>query len=345
MHTANQVNEIVKACLDEMKEGVHYGRVAGIPKPFLWQPGAELIAQALRMSWRFKLRRFDLGNDHLGWEACCVLTDMDSNTFLSEGMGICSTKESKYRWRNACRSCPSCGATAIIRGRVEYGGGWVCFRKNGGCGAKFAESDPAIINQPEGRVENPDIADTYNTVLKMACKRAFVNAVKGHAAVSAVFSQDDPGEPETDPVPATPPPSPPPAQPKAPPSKPANGSESATNSGVALAIERAMNILADREQRGEITTLIGLREDLRGLVQEYKIKDQWREVVFPVTREYFIMAISNARTLAEGEDVLNELMTAEAERMLDPGDREKLIQSLRVQQDAIKKELASSGLM
>lgn len=34
--------------------------------------------------------------------------------------------------------CPSCGeAKAVIRGRAEYGGGWLCFLKKGGCGAKW----------------------------------------------------------------------------------------------------------------------------------------------------------------------------------------------------------------
>lgn len=35
------------------------------------------------------------------------------------------------------RPCPSCGQKAIIRGKAEYGGGFVCWKKMGGCGAKF----------------------------------------------------------------------------------------------------------------------------------------------------------------------------------------------------------------
>lgn len=38
--------------------------------------------------------------------------------------------------------------------------------------------------------ENPDIADTYNTVLKMAKKRALVDAVKSTTAASDIFTQD-----------------------------------------------------------------------------------------------------------------------------------------------------------
>ncbi|NGM17740.1 hypothetical protein GMI70_07010 [Eggerthellaceae bacterium zg-893] len=40
------------------------------------------------------------------------------------------------------------------------------------------------------RTENPDIADTWNTVMKMAKKRAFVDAVKSTTAASDIFTQD-----------------------------------------------------------------------------------------------------------------------------------------------------------
>lgn len=40
------------------------------------------------------------------------------------------------------------------------------------------------------REENADIADTWNTVLKMAKKRAFVDAVKSTTAASDIFTQD-----------------------------------------------------------------------------------------------------------------------------------------------------------
>lgn len=40
--------------------------------------------------------------------------------------------------------CPDCGkASAVIRGKAEYGGGWLCFKKKGGCGAKWGgEPEP-----------------------------------------------------------------------------------------------------------------------------------------------------------------------------------------------------------
>ena len=44
----------------------------------------------------------------------------------------------------------------------------MCWKKKGGCGAKFP--DGAFDLADLKSVENPDLADTYNTVLKMAKK-------------------------------------------------------------------------------------------------------------------------------------------------------------------------------
>ena len=114
--------------------------------------------------------------------------------------------ESKFRWRTAERVCPACGATAIIKGKAEYGGGWLCFAKKGGCGAKFSDDDESITSQAVGRAENPDLADTYNTILKMSKKRAHIDAVLTATAASDIFAQDldDLPRAEVEPPPATP---------------------------------------------------------------------------------------------------------------------------------------------
>src|SRR5205085_7043391 len=90
----------------------------------------------------------------------------------------------------AQRTCPACGQAAIVKGREEYGGGWLCFRKRGGCGAKYADGDGVIESQQTGRVFNPDIADQVNTIQKMAQKRALVGAVLLAVNASEFFTQD-----------------------------------------------------------------------------------------------------------------------------------------------------------
>jgi hypothetical protein len=120
----------------------------------------------------------------------CQIFHIESGQKIADGVGFASTLESKYRWRNAARKCPVCGKETIIQGKKEYGGGYVCFGKKGGCGAKFKDDDPAITSQTAGKVENIDIADTYNTVIKMSKKRAYVDATITACAASDIFSQD-----------------------------------------------------------------------------------------------------------------------------------------------------------
>jgi hypothetical protein len=103
---------------------------------------------------------------------------------------MCSTREKKYGKRKQERECPQCGVAAIIKGKAEYGGGWVCFKKKNGCGAKFRDGDQAIEDQQVGEIENPDLPDTWNTVVKMAEKRARVDAVLAVTGASALFTQD-----------------------------------------------------------------------------------------------------------------------------------------------------------
>lgn len=172
-------------------------------KPALSQDGANLINglfKAIPGPVKTRIERGDDGHFTVYAEASL----MNQNGFqIATGDGMCSTRESKYAYRKGERACPTCGANAIIKGKAEYGGGWVCFAKKGGCGAKFDEHDESITSQMVGRIENPDLADIENTVLKMACKRAAVAATRKLPLVSELFTQDR-GEPANEQMSAQP---------------------------------------------------------------------------------------------------------------------------------------------
>lgn len=58
--------------------------------------------------------------------------------------------EGRGSGRSASKSatCPECGkAGTIIKGSAEYGGGWLCWKKKGGCGAKFS-TNPSESHEP-----------------------------------------------------------------------------------------------------------------------------------------------------------------------------------------------------
>lgn len=220
-----------------------YGVIPGTKgKPTLLKPGAEKLCVLFRLSTKIETTMRDLGRGHREYETKVTLARRDQEgDFFGEGIGIASTMESKYRWRNAQRVCPDCGKAAIIKGKEEYGGGWVCFKKKDGCGAKFHDGDQAIEGQEAGKVENPDIADVWNTVMKMSKKRAFIDAVLTATGVSQIFTQDLEdmhGEPEHHDEHA--PPAPPP--PKQAPSKPV---EPTITEGQWLELQSLANETAD----------------------------------------------------------------------------------------------------
>ena len=127
---------------------------------------------------------------HYGVRSAVSIIERRSGEIIAEGVGYCSTRESKYAYRMGARTCPKCAKAAIIKGREEFGGGWLCFRKKDGCGAKFKDGDAEIESQPTGRVPNEDLPDQYNTALKMSHKRAMVDASLAIPLVSEIFTQD-----------------------------------------------------------------------------------------------------------------------------------------------------------
>lgn len=64
--------------------------------------------------------------------------------------------------------CPNCGKDTIIKGREEYGGGWLCYKAKGGCGAKFAV-EPATIDQNSSA--EPDLPSEVQTAPQTASQR------------------------------------------------------------------------------------------------------------------------------------------------------------------------------
>jgi hypothetical protein len=184
-----QVQKIQQVMNKVMKNGTHYGTIPGTDKPTLFKPGAEKLCLLFRLDPEYESETIWQG-EHMTVKTTCRLFHSPSGTRVASGEGMCSTKETKYGVRLQKRSCPICGVEAIIKGKQEYGGGWLCFKRQGGCGAKFGDGDAAIEGQTVGKITNPDLPDTYNTVLKMANKRALVAAVLNGTAASDIFTQD-----------------------------------------------------------------------------------------------------------------------------------------------------------
>jgi len=183
-------DKIAEVMTKVMRDGVHYGLIPGCgDKPTLYKSGAEILTMTFCLAPTYKIERIDLPGGHREYQVVCTLTHIASGCSLAEGVGAATTMESKHRWRGGGRRCPECGQAAIIKSK--YGDrGWVCLSKKGGCGTEWKDGDPAIEDQPTGRVENPDPADQFNTALKMAKKRALVDCTLTATGASDVLAQD-----------------------------------------------------------------------------------------------------------------------------------------------------------
>lgn len=154
---------------DVMKPGVHYGQIPGTPKPTLYKPGAEIIALAFGFAPRYTVDDLSTG-DSIRYRVTCELYSRESGGFVGSGHGEASSDEEKYRWRKAV-CAEEFAETPEDRKRVKW--------------AKGKGGSTYTIEQV--RTEPADIA---NTVLKMAEKRAFIDAIRTTTGCSDMFSQD-----------------------------------------------------------------------------------------------------------------------------------------------------------
>lgn len=146
-----------------MQEGTHYGKVGGMSKPSLLKAGAEVLATTFQLCPKVEVIA---QRDAEAIRFSCKVQLLSVNgTFLGEGVGEASTGEEKYKWRKAVSS-DEWNATNEDRRRIQYKGSYT-------------------VNQVR---QNPD--DQANTVLKMAKKRAFIDAILTVTGASDIFTQD-----------------------------------------------------------------------------------------------------------------------------------------------------------
>lgn len=190
-----QRDKIVAVMNAVMKEEVHYGHIPGVKKPTLLKPGAEVLAVSFRLAPFYKSERIFHDDGHLTVVSNVTLKHIPTGLVIAEGEGLCTSREKKYGKRKGERVCPECEQPQVRLGRARDGrpGNWYCWQKMGGCGATWpltGEQAEAFEAMDVGEIDNPDLADTWNTVLKMSNKRALVAAILNGTAASDVFTQD-----------------------------------------------------------------------------------------------------------------------------------------------------------
>ena len=185
-----QVQLIQRIMRDVMKDGEHYGVIPGCgTKPSLLKAGAEKISFTFRLSPHYQIEERDMAKGHREYRVICELRTPGGHS-AGQGVGACSTMEGKYRFRPGPRT-PTGKAvpreywnmrnTDPKKARELIGGVGFQVHKEGGVWE--------IVQEGE-KIEHDNPADYYNTVLKMAKKRAHVDAVLTATAASDIFTQD-----------------------------------------------------------------------------------------------------------------------------------------------------------
>jgi hypothetical protein len=142
-----------------MKEGVHYGTIPGTKGPSLWKAGAELIFATFRLGTQPTIE--ETGD---GYRVTVRVFHIPTGNTIGYGMGSASWGEEKYAWRKALAG--EFDAAEVEDRRMKYGRSYT---------VQQIRTNPC---------------DLQNTVLKMAVKRARVDACLTCTAASDVFEQD-----------------------------------------------------------------------------------------------------------------------------------------------------------
>jgi hypothetical protein len=149
-----------------LKMGIDYGTIAGVPGKVLFDCGASQIIAAFGC-YPGSRRILDLKNTD-GLIAVCLevpLINRHTQQICATGVGAASTMESKnkYRW---------------VDKPVEWG-----IDKEAISSLKTKEQDSRILY----RIPNPEPGELLNTLLKMASKRAEVDAAESLPGVSSAL--------------------------------------------------------------------------------------------------------------------------------------------------------------
>jgi len=156
-----------------LKQDHDYGVIPGTQKPTLYKPGAEKILMLMGLTSEYEVTEKvqDYENGFFAFTVKAILTR--NGVKITEGLGHANTKESRYtnRWVTESKIPEGIDKSTLKTRQKE---------------SKFKEGE----YYTEYLLENSDSFTLANTVLKMAKKRAQVDAVLTVASLSEIFTQD-----------------------------------------------------------------------------------------------------------------------------------------------------------
>lgn len=163
-NTMNKIAQMQAVVQKTLKNGQDYGEVPGTNKPTLLKPGGEKICMlfGLNPEYDFLQTTEEYDKEFFSYNIKCTL--YRNGQAVAQGVGSCNSKEKKYKFINV----------------DEIPNGYMGYQE------EFIDK----YGKTKYKINNPDICSLVNTILKMAKKRAFVDAVLQVASLSEVFTQD-----------------------------------------------------------------------------------------------------------------------------------------------------------
>jgi hypothetical protein len=191
-----QVATIQAIMKEVMHQDEHFGTIPGTNKPSLYKPGAEKLSLVFRLRPEYEIRRSELPGGHREYEVVCTLYHIPTGQSVGQGVGSATTMEGKYRYRGGEKEGtgqPIPKEFWNLRKTDEKAAQVLI----GGPGFEAGKIDGKWeICEIGEKQEHDNPADYYNTILKMAKKRAHVDAILTATAASDIFTQDVEDMPE-----------------------------------------------------------------------------------------------------------------------------------------------------
>ncbi len=165
------VQELDKFYKQLMQKGTDFDTIPGTPKPTLLKSGAELLRLRFGFHPQFKISKglTDIERGFIEYDIVCSL--YKDGEIIAEGVGNANSLESKWRYRWVDEKDISKGTD-----KESLTVKWIKTKTGG--------------SYPKYRMDNENPQDQANTILKIAKKRAFVDAILTATGASRIFTQD-----------------------------------------------------------------------------------------------------------------------------------------------------------
>ena len=158
---AHNIRQAERLVFSVLEKDIDYGRIPGVSQEGLWDPGASKIINAFNAYPDYKTLHHVEEDNLISYTMQSLLISRETQMVVGSGIGAASTREPKYKYR------------------------WVKDPENYGYSGE--EIKTFKVKDGKYRIPNPEYGELVNTMAKMACKRADVDAAQSLPGVGSAL--------------------------------------------------------------------------------------------------------------------------------------------------------------